>query len=394
MKYKKIHIIKLMIMKNKVFYLKLIILILIILNGVSFHIFYDKEEIVDLCYYEDDTNYVLVEKNVISNSFISYLYKDDNDNYISEIYDYYSNEKLDLKDIIIEDKINEYNKKINDLLYLKYPKFIVDELSKDNVKKSYVFRESELVIYFNEYEIIPQINEILYLKVNYNEIREYINFTVLLVDKYENESGYNYTNSKKAVAITFDDSPNKGNTSKILKYLNNNMAHATFFIVGDKITNNEDILLSIKNYGNEIGSHSFSHQNMSKLSDDEIIDDYNKMNKIYRNLFDEDIKYLRPPYGIYKNSQLNLLSTSYILWSLDTNDWRYRNSDYLVNYVVNNIKDGDIILFHDTYDSTVKAIEELLPILYSKGYQVMSVGELAKLKGYNIENSKVYHNFS
>ena len=169
MKYKKIHIIKLMIMKNKVFYLKLIILILIILNGVSFHIFYDKEEIVDLCYYEDDTNYVLVEKNVISNSFISYLYKDDNDNYISEIYDYYSNEKLDLKDIIIEDKINEYNKKINDLLYLKYPKFIVDELSKDNVKKSYVFRESELVIYFNEYEIIPQINEILYLKVNYNE---------------------------------------------------------------------------------------------------------------------------------------------------------------------------------------------------------------------------------
>lgn len=381
-------------MKNKVFYLKLIILILIILNGVSFHIFYDKEEIVDLCYYEDDTNYVLVEKNVISNSFISYLYKDDNDNYISEIYDYYSNEKLDLKDIIIEDKINEYNKKINDLLYLKYPKFIVDELSKDNVKKSYVFRESELVIYFNEYEIIPQINEILYLKVNYNEIREYINFTVLLVDKYENESGYNYTNSKKAVAITFDDSPNKGNTSKILKYLNNNMAHATFFIVGDKITNNEDILLSIKNYGNEIGSHSFSHQNMSKLSDDEIIDDYNKMNKIYRNLFDEDIKYLRPPYGIYKNSQLNLLSTSYILWSLDTNDWRYRNSDYLVNYVVNNIKDGDIILFHDTYDSTVKAIEELLPILYSKGYQVMSVGELAKLKGYNIENSKVYHNFS
>ena len=215
-----------------------------------------------------------------------------------------------------------------------------------------------------------------------------------MVDKYENESGYNYTNSKKAVAITFDDSPNKGNTSKILKYLNNNMAHATFFIVGDKITNNEDILLSIKNYGNEIGSHSFSHQNMSKLSDDEIIDDYNKMNKIYRNLFDEDIKYLRPPYGIYKNSQLNLLSTSYILWSLDTNDWRYRNSDYLVNYVVNNIKDGDIILFHDTYDSTVKAIEELLPILYSKGYQVMSVGELAKLKGYNIENSKVYHNFS
>jgi len=82
------------------------------------------------------------------------------------------------------------------------------------------------------------------------------------------------------------------------------------------------------------------------------------------------------------------------MWSLDTNDWKNKNSDYLVNYVVNNVKDGDIILFHDSYDSTVDAIEELLPILYSKGYQVMSVSELAKIKGKILENGKVYNKFN
>ena len=87
-------------------------------------------------------------------------------------------------------------------------------------------------------------------------------------------------------------------------------------------------------------------------------------------------------------------NTSFILWSLDTEDWKHRYSDYIVNYVIDNIKDGDIILFHDSYTSTIDAIEELLPILYSKGYQVMSVSELANLKGYTIENNQVYHNFS
>ena len=58
------------------------------------------------------------------------------------------------------------------------------------------------------------------------------------------------------------------------------------------------------------------------------------------------------------------------------------------------MKDGDIILFHDSYKSSVEAIEKLLPLLYSKGYQVMSVSELAKLKGVTIQNNQVYHNFN
>lgn len=393
MKYKKICILKKMNMKNRIFYLNLLILILVVMNAVTFH---DLSVISEeqLCLYESDTSYVLQERNVISKNFISFLYKNSDDEYIGEIYDYNTNEKIKLEDIIKIEKQDEYNKKIEELLYLKYPKFISSVLIKENVKKSYIFRDNELVIYFNDYEITPEVGEVLFLKVNYNEIKNFINFTILLENDYKNESGYDYTNSKKSVAITFDDSPNKVKTTKILSYLNDFHFHATFFVVGEKCEYNEDILISIKNSGNEIGSHSYSHQNLTKLTNEELIEDYNKVNNIYKRLFNEDIKYFRPPYGLYKNSQLNILNISYILWSLDTNDWRYKNSDYLVNYVLDNVKDGDIILFHDSYNSSVLAIEKLLPLLYSKGYQVMSVSELAKLKGINILNNQVYHKFN
>lgn len=377
-------------MKEKIFYLKIVVLIIAIFDSVSFADFNIGLEQSELCL-EENISFSLVEKNIIAKSFISFLYKDDENNYLSRIYDYENNIELELNNLIKEDKMYDYNKKVEELLYLKYPKFIVSALIKDDVKKSYVFRDNEMVIYYNEYEIKPEVEEILYLKINYNEIKEFINFTVLLDSEYENENGYNYTNAKKAVAITFDDSPSKNKTNKILNYLKDNHFHATFFVVGEKAIYNKDLLISIKNSGNEIGSHSYSHQNFGKLDDNEIVDDYNKMNNIYKGLFNEDLKYMRPPYGIIKDNQLNLVNVSYILWSLDTNDWRYRNKDYLVNYVVNHIKDGDILLFHDSYNSTVDAIEELLPILYSKGYQVMSVSELFELKGLNVENNKIYN---
>jgi len=379
-------------MKNKIFYLKLMIFVLIVFNGVTYHKLSRPTE-AQLCLYEKDINYVLVEKNVVSNSFISYLYKDKNDNYIGEIFDYETNEELELDSIIKNDKLVEYKEKISELIYLKYPKFVSDELIKESTRKSYVLRDNELVIYFNDYNIDLELEEILYLKVNYNEIKEYIDFTIFLDSDYKNESGYDYTNSKKSIAITFDDSPNIGKTNKILSYLKDNHFHATFFIVGEKANYNEDLLISIKNSGNEIGSHTYYHQNLNKLEDKEIIEDFNNVNDIYRRLFNEDLKLLRPPYGLYKKSQLKLLNVSFIMWNLDTNDWKYRNSDYIVNYVIDNVKDGDIILFHDSYNSTVNAIEKLLPILYSKGYQVMSVSELAKLKGYELESNKVYNSF-
>ena len=384
-------------MKDKALYLKIIIAILIVVNLVTFKIFSNKNENIvqaDFCYYENDNKYILVEKNEIEKSITSYLYKDNEDNFLSRIYEYGTDKELQIEDLIKEEKYEEYNKKINELLDLKYPKFISEVLKTSDGNRSYLLRDNELVIYFNNYEITPNVDEVLYLKVNYNEIKDAINFTVLLDSSYVNESGYDYTNAKKSVAITFDDSPNKNKTNKILNYLSDNHFRATFFVVGEKVEANKDLLINIKNSGNEVGSHTYSHQNMSKMTDTEIINDYEIMNSLYMSVFNKSLTLLRPPYGSIKKSQLDLIDVSFILWSLDTNDWRYRDSNYLINYVINNIKDGDIILFHDSYDSTVSAIEELLPILYSKGYQVMSVSELMDLKGIDLVPNEIVHKAS
>lgn len=344
----------------------------------------------NLCYYENNSDYILIEKNILNN-ITSLLYKDNNDKFISVLYE--NDQEIKIDDLIKSDKLELYNAKIKELLYLKYPTFIADKLILDTVTKSYILRNNELVIYFNDYEIDPPIDELLYLRVNYNEIKDFLDLTISLDSTYNNESGYAYTNAKKAIAFTFDDSPNGSKTMQILDSLKNNKAHATFFVVGNKITpKGKDVLLSMKNLGNEIGSHTYDHANLYKKTDTEFINDYNLMNDLYKSIFNENLKLVRPPYGNIKESQKNLIPTSFILWSLDTNDWRYRNKNYLINYVLNNVQDGDIILFHDSYQSTVAAVNELLPLLYSKGYQIMSVSELFNLKGLNIENNKIYHN--
>ena len=153
---------------------------------------------------------------------------------------------------------------------------------------------------------------------------------------------------------------------------------------------NKDLVSMVYNSHNEIGSHTFNHKNLKRMTLEEIKDDSQKVNDLYYSITNDTLRLFRPPYGIINNNFES--SYSYILWSLDTLDWKYRSSDYIINKVLDTIQDGDIILFHDKYDSTIKAVEELLPILYKKGYQVVSVSTLANLKNKTLEINNIYHN--
>ena len=332
--------------------------------------------------------YEIVDKHIFKESFINYLYKNSDNDYISKIYSYDTKEELNITDLINGDFIEDYNNKIRELIYFKYPKFIGDILSKLDGKNSYIFKDNELIIYFNDYNIDTDL--ILFLKVNYNEIYKYLNFTVNLSSEYKNESGYDYDSNKKSVAFTFDDSPNIGKTNKLISILKDNYATSTFFMIGEKMELNKDLVSLVNSSPNEIGSHTYSHQNLNKLDTEEIKEDYLKVNSIYKDITNKELKLFRPPYGINKDTYGN---TSVILWSLDTLDWKIRNSDYIVNTVLNNISDGDIVLFHDSYNTTIDAVEKLLPILYKKGYQIVSVSALAKLKNTTLNNNQVYHSF-
>ncbi len=81
-----------------------------------------------------------------------------------------------------------------------------------------------------------------------------------------------------------------------------------------------------------------------------------------------------------------------ILWSLDTLDWKTRNTKKIFREVRKEVKDGDIILMHDIYSTTADAVEKVVPWLQNKGYDILTVSELMERKGKNIEGGSAYLN--
>lgn len=195
----------------------------------------------------------------------------------------------------------------------------------------------------------------------------------------------------KAVALTFDDGPSRANDGKILETLQKYGAHATFFVLGDRARVDGDILQMYLAAGCEIGSHSWNHPQLSKMKWNKVERQLSKTNKMVSNLTGGyQIRLLRPPYGSISKTMRKKLDVPMILWSLDTLDWKTRNTKKIFREVRKEVKDGDIILMHDIYSTTADAVEKVVPWLQNKGYDVLTVSELMERKGKNIENGSAY----
>ena len=197
----------------------------------------------------------------------------------------------------------------------------------------------------------------------------------------------------KAVALTFDDGPSRANDGRIVETLQKYGAHATFFVLGDRARVDGDILQMYLAAGCEIGSHSWNHPQLSKMKWDEIERQLSKTNKTVSKLTGGyQIQLLRPHYGSISNTMRKKLDMPMILWSLDTLDWKTRNTKKIFREVRKEVKDGDIILMHDIYSTTADAVEKVVPWLQNKGYDILTVSELMERKGKNIEGGSAYLN--
>ena len=329
----------------------------------------------------------VLEKVDIDSKITSILVRNNLNEYSTYYFNYSSGEQLGLKDIVKDE--NNFYEKVKELLYLKYPNFIADVISKFDKRNVLYFKDNEVIIYFYDYVIEPAVNEALSLTVNYNEIHKMLNFTVKLDKEYKNENGFDINANKKLIAITFDDGPSNL-TEELVDILNENKVHSTFFFVGNKLAGKKSAVLKTFNSGNEIGYHSYAHANFKRQEIEKVTKEFDKSNEILKNIIGEEIKLTRPPYGSINEEVKNALPTSFILWDIDTNDWRYKDLDYLVNHVLENAEDGDIVLFHDTYKTSIEAVRKLLPELYAKGFQAVTVTDLANAKGVTLENNKIY----
>ena len=378
--------------KNKLIILILIILIMIIYlvypkNLSDIIVFNKPNEKTNIFDIKEDN---IVSKTTMDNKYV-FIVLNENNKIVSKILDYNTNKELPFDDIIKKNKIGDMNKKISELLYYKYPTAIASLL--DNyAQKEYLFYDSYILIKYNLSQEILETNRCFDLKVFYYEIKDYLNFEVPIYS-YKNEDGFDYDENKITIVFSFDDGPNGKKTQNILNTLEDYKMSATFFMLGNKLLNDEETVKKVTNSHSEVGYHSFNHTSFIKQKISEVKNEYQTSNEIFYSLTSHYFKYTRPPYGSYNQKVLDSIDTPFVRWDIDTNDWRYRDAEYITKYVLENYSNGDIILFHDSYDTTVKAINKLVPILYNLDVQVLSITEYTKLKNINLENHKMYFDF-
>ena len=310
--------------------------------------------------------------------------------YNSIIIDTYTGKEITFFGMLKENKLASFEEKEKELLNLKYPEFITKGIENGAGEKGYYVTENEVIIYYYDYIYNYDMKEEVTLKIDFNEIKDLLNYKPELNKNYQNENGFNYSSNKKAVALTFDDGPSGYYNPLILEELNKNKAHATFFMVGSMMNSCKSCVLQTYKSGNEVGSHTYDHLNIKRAAYDKVNENLTKTDNLYNSITGDHIKLLRPPYGAYSKENLETINNYFILWDLDTEDWRYRNVKHIVNYIKENVHDGAIILMHELYESSYESLKIILPWLYANGYQVVSVSELAKIKGKTLETGKAY----
>lgn len=336
-------------------------------------------------------DYKLINRYDLSNDVINLVYENaELKDYKSFFLDKNTGKKLSYTSILKNNLLDLFDEVELKLLNLKYPKFIVDGIINSKTDRTIYINNNSLIIIYKNVITNPQYNEKISLTINFNEISDILNFQHDLDEEYANESGYDYHETKKYIAFTFDDGPNKNNTMDIVNYLNDNKMRATFFMVGNLMASNPDIVKYVYDNKMEIGSHSWAHSNLKRQKLDVIAEEMAKTDETYKNITGDTFKLMRPPYGAINSDVRDNFNYSYIIWSVDTLDWKYKDADHLYNFVINNVSDGDIVLMHDLQKSTKIAMERILPELYVRGYQVVSVSELANIKGKTLENNKTY----
>lgn len=200
--------------------------------------------------------------------------------------------------------------------------------------------------------------------------------------------------SKPMVALTFDDGPNGKATPKILDTLEKYGVVATFFDLGQNMANYPKVVKREETIGCEVESHTYAHKNLNKLTSAQIKADMEKAEKVYQNVLGHKPSLVRPPYGNANSTVKSTLKYPLINWDIDTLDWKSRNAESVLKEIHKySDYDGRIILMHGIYNSTAEAVEKLVPELIDKGYQLVTVSEMAKYKNVTLKNGTVYLNF-
>lgn len=182
--------------------------------------------------------------------------------------------------------------------------------------------------------------------------------------------------SPQKIALTFDDGPHPIYTEELLAVLSKADVKATFFLLGENIERYPEEVKEIADGQHLIGNHTYHHVQITTLDCQEACCEINATNQLIEELTGETPQYVRPPFGTWNDDLEKNLDMIPVLWTIDTLDWTTSNVDQIVRCVMKNAKENSIILMHDSYKSTVQAVERLIPLLEAEGYEFVTVDEM------------------
>ena len=209
----------------------------------------------------------------------------------------------------------------------------------------------------------------------------------MLEDKMQKERAKNLKpldKQEKYVALTFDDGPNPDVTPRVLKYLDEYDAVATFYMLGSQAKKYPKTARAVANRGHEIASHSVTHADLSNVSASKVHTEMTDATNLIEQATGVKPRTFRPPYGAINQNVINKardINQPIILWSVDSLDWKYPNANSVYSKVMNNMHSGAIVLMHDIHPTTADALPSILKDLKNKGYKFVTVTDLLQLTG-------------
>ncbi len=188
---------------------------------------------------------------------------------------------------------------------------------------------------------------------------------------------------KKELYLTFDNGYENGYTSKILDILKEKKVSAIFFVTGHYVKDQPELLFRMVNEGHIIGNHSWSHPDMTSITEEKIEAELNKVrNEVFKITGQLEMKYLRPPRGIFNEQTLSVsheLGFTNVFWSIAYKDWETKNQkgwNYAYEKVMSQLHPGAVILLHTVSKDNMDAIAKIIDDARKQGYQFKNLDQM------------------
>lgn len=321
-------------------------------------------------------------------SILLYVYESiyqNQEDIITLVYDTLDQKFITLQDLFHGDYLNVLSSKAVAYFTERFPSECDHDLFTSHTSAAmenfaaYVLKKDRIVFYFPQGRLFDNAAsmELMYQDLqDIMELKPEAKQVFVPYDQVLNENVKPIDGKKPMIALTFDDGPSKY-TSSILDALKQHNASATFFVLGSNAQNYPEVLQRMILEGNEIGNHTYSHKQLTTLSKEGIEEEISEAKECIYQITHTYPHVLRPPYGSKNDTVANCAQdVRLVTWSLDTLDWKDRNTKTIVDRIMKEVKDGDIILMHDLYATSAAAASIVIDQLQEKGYQFVTVSQL------------------